>query len=95
MKPGQDLELINDFSCSYHGSGPVDSLSKDARHEMDSDVAAGKFVRYNYEHCYEWCIQNMAAPEGKKSIAEHSEPTAIIFGAHIRTGMTPTRKDFL
>ena len=66
MKPGQDLELIHDFSCSHHGSGPVDSFSKDARHGMDSDVAAGKFVRYNYEHCYEWCIQNMAAPEGKK-----------------------------
>ena len=66
MKPGQDLELIHDFLCSHHGSGPVDSFSKDARHGMDADVATGKFVRYNYEHCYEWCIKNMALPDEKK-----------------------------
>jgi hypothetical protein len=47
LKPGQDLELIHDFSCSHHGSGPVDSFSKDASHGMDSDVATGKSGRYN------------------------------------------------
>ena len=35
---------------------------------MDSDVAEGRLTRYNYEHCYDWCVEYMAEPSTDKHL---------------------------
>jgi hypothetical protein len=65
MKLVQGLEMYQDFACAHHGEGPVDSFSKKTRAGMDADVAFGKFQRYSYEHCFDWCIKNMQKPDNK------------------------------
>lgn len=62
MKPGLGIEMFHDRYEVYHGSGPVDNYSKDARRGMDFDVRCGKYMRYNYIHCYDWCVKQMPAP---------------------------------
>jgi hypothetical protein len=66
MQPGLDIEVWHDFPASHHGSGPVDNYSKDTRRGMDEDVAEGRLVRYNYEHCYDWCVKYMPMPSEDK-----------------------------
>ena len=36
---------------------------------MDEGVSEGRLVRYNYEHCYDWCVKYMPMPsEDKKHL---------------------------
>ena len=65
MKPGLGIEMFHDRYEVHHGSGPVDSYSKDARRGMDFDVSCGKYTRYNYVHCCDWCVKEMSAPDEK------------------------------
>jgi len=67
MKPGQGIKMFNNFPASHHGSGPVDNYSKDTRRGMDADVGEGKLIRYNFEHCYDWCVKEFSKPSGNRS----------------------------
>jgi hypothetical protein len=84
MKPGQEISVLHDFPPSHHGSGPVDNYSKDARRGMDADVAEGKLERYNYVHCYDWCVQNLQAPsgDGKKHLGTFGANGDYIYRAY-------------
>jgi len=97
MKPGQGLEMFHDFSVSHHGSGPVDNYSKDTRRGMDLDVAAGKFTRYNYEHCFDWCVNpenNMSAPsDAKKHLGTFGANGKYIYRAY-SDGKDPNLRGF-
>ena len=66
FKAGVGINMVHDFFASHHGSGPWDNYGKDPRRGMDKDVAFGKFTRYSYEHCYDWCVENMSKPPGDK-----------------------------
>jgi len=66
MESGLGIEVYHDFSASHHGSGPVDNYGKDGRRAMDDDVACGDLIRYNYEHCFDWCTKWMPVPSDKK-----------------------------
>ena len=83
MQPGLEIEVFHDFPASHHGSGPVDNYSKDTRRGMDEDVAEGRLVRYNYEHCYDWCVKNMSKPsEDKKHLGTFGANGKYLFRAY-------------
>jgi hypothetical protein len=67
MRPGIGMEVFHDFKASHHASGPVDNYGKDPRIAMDDAVAAGDLTRYNFEQCFDWCVEHMPAPSGGKS----------------------------
>jgi hypothetical protein len=67
MMPGIGIEVYHDFKASHHASGPVDNYGKDPRIAMDDAVAAGDLTRYNFEQCFDWCVEHMPAPSGGKS----------------------------
>ena len=66
MRTGIAVEVYHDFKASHHASGPVDNYGKDPRRAMDDVVAASDLTRYNYTHCFDWCVSNMQAPSDEK-----------------------------
>jgi len=87
FKPGIGIEIWHDFPASHHGSGPVDNFGKDPRRGMDDDVASGRFTRFNFEHCYDWCVEFMSAPsERKRHLRTFGANGAYIWRAYSKLG---------
>jgi len=87
MEPGLGIEVYHDFSASHHGSGPVDNYGKDGRRAMDDDVACGDLIRYNYEHCFDWCTKWMpVTSDKKKHLGTFGANGAYIWRAYSKLG---------
>ena len=87
MRAGIGIEVDHDFKASSHGSGPVDNYGKDPRRAMDDAVAAGDLTRYNFTHCYDWCVTHMAAPsEGKQHLGTFGANGEYIWRAYSKHG---------
>ncbi len=87
MRPGIDIEVFHDFKASHHASGPVDNYGKDPRRAMDKAVASGDTTRFNFTHCYDWCVSEMPSPsDDKKHLGTFGANGEYIWAAYCKRG---------
>lgn len=91
MKSGLGVNIIHNFFVSHHGSGPWDNYGKVPRKLMDAAVNADKLSRFNYEHCFDFCVANMSQPSTNHTHTEMFSANNHHFRAYATKGAANPR----